>query len=78
MSSRENELPPPHPPIQNNGGINNIPKTAGKRIGQLIKKLGNSVGGDKQNGGGIAAVSTLSLNRVGILLNNIFNKRGVF
>ncbi|KAF7638117.1 hypothetical protein Mgra_00002345 [Meloidogyne graminicola] len=63
MSSRENELPPPHPSIQNNGGINNIPKTAGKRIGQLIKKLGNSVGGDKQNGGGIAAVSTLSLNR---------------
>lgn len=61
MSSREIELPP-QPPNQNNNGINNVPKTAGKRIGQLIKKLGNSVGGDKQQNG-ISAVSTLSLNR---------------
>uniref|UniRef100_A0A915NSW1 WH2 domain-containing protein n=1 Tax=Meloidogyne floridensis TaxID=298350 RepID=A0A915NSW1_9BILA len=60
MSSREIELPPQPP---NNNGISNVPKTAGKRIGQLIKKLGNSVGGDNKQQNGISAVSTLSLNR---------------
>uniref|UniRef100_A0A915LU84 WH2 domain-containing protein n=1 Tax=Meloidogyne javanica TaxID=6303 RepID=A0A915LU84_MELJA len=59
MSSREIELPPQPP---NNNGISNVPKTAGKRIGQLIKKLGNSVGGDNKQQNGISAVS-LSLNR---------------
>ena len=67
MSSREIELPPQPP---NNNGISNVPKTAGKRIGQLIKKLGNSVGGDKQQNG-ISAVSTLSLNRVNFIFFNV-------